>query len=95
MEPKIEAGEIARIVHYECEGIENPYGWHTVDTRDGKSRLKGRKNIPVGTNALVVERVIIELEDRFHHDNAGTRVYYWCMCEAGRLMVDSRFVEAA
>ena len=90
---KIEAGSIARIVQFDCEGIERPYGWQTVDTRDGKSRLKGRKDIPHDSNALVIERLEIELEDRFHHDQPGSRIYYWCMSPAGRLMVDSRFVE--
>jgi len=90
----VESGEIATIVHYDNEGIEKPYGWTTVDTWDGKSRLKGRKDIPVGINALVIERVAVTLEDRFHHDQPGERVYYWCMCEAGRLMVDSRFVHS-
>jgi hypothetical protein len=89
----IEAGEIALIVHFDNEGIERPYGWSTVDTREGKSRLKGRKDVPAGTNALVIERVEIELEDRFHHDQPGRRIYYWCMSPAGRLMIDSRFVE--
>lgn len=90
---KIESGEIARIVQFDCEGIERPYGWQTVDTRDGKSRLKGRKDIPPDSNALIIERVEVELEDRFHHDQPGMRIYYWCMGPAGRLMVDSRFVE--
>lgn len=93
MEPKIEAGEIVKIIPWDCEGIENPYGWQTIDTREGKSRLKGKKDVRPNTNALVVERVEVVLEDRFHHDQPGTRVYYWCVCDAGRLMVDSRFVE--
>ena len=91
---KFENGDIVRIVPWDCEGIEPPYGWSSVEnTREGTLKLKGKKKIVANINALVVERVespaVTLTENKIEN-----RVYYWCMSEAGRLLVDSRFVEA-
>ena len=93
MEPKIEAGEIVKIVPWDCEGIEDPYGWQTVDTMpDGRYRLKGRKKIKPDINAVVIERIQAKATTVTEKD-IDERVYYWCMSEAGRLLVDCRFIK--
>jgi hypothetical protein len=81
-------------VAWDCEGIENPYGWQRIDRafveNPNAKRLKGRKPIETGTNALVVERV--QLDENFV-DLRGERVYYWCVLAGSRLLVDARFIE--
>jgi len=95
VEPKIEAGSIVRIVPWDCEGIENPYGWQRIDRalveNSNAKRLKLRKSIEPGTNALVVERV--QLDESFG-DLSGERVYYWCVLAGSRLLIDTKFIEA-
>jgi hypothetical protein len=89
----VEIGGIAKIVPWDCEGIEQPYGWSSAEhTREGSLKLKGKKKIPPDVNALVVERIespAVTVTD----NNIENRVYYWCISEAGRLLVDTRFVE--
>lgn len=94
MDAKIEPGEIAKIVSWDCEGIEEPYGWQTVDTMpDGRYRLKGRKKIKPDINTVVIERVQAKATTVTEKD-IDERVYYWCMSEAGRLLVDCRFIKS-
>ena len=92
---EIAAGEIVKIIPWDCEGIENPYGWQRIDRalveNPNAKRLKGRKAIEPGTNALVVEKV--QLDENFV-DLRGERVYYWCVLAGSRLLVDARFIEA-
>lgn len=91
---KFENGDIVRIVPYDCEGIEPPYGWSIVEnTREGTLKLKGKKKIAANVNALIVERIESPAATLTEHQ-IDNRVYYWCMSEMGRLLVDSRFVEA-
>ena len=92
---EISVGEIVRIVPWDCEGIENPYGWQRIDRalveNPSAKRLKGRKSIEPGTNALVVERV--QLDENFV-DLPGECVYYWCVLAGSRLLIDTKFIEA-
>jgi hypothetical protein len=91
---KIESGSIVRIVPWDCEGIEQPYGWMSVErVAENKNRLKGKKKIDGGTDALVVERVEMDTHTLME-DNYGLRVYYWCMSKHGRLLVDMKFIES-
>jgi len=91
---KFSNGDIVKLVPWDCEGIENPYGWSSAEnTREGTILLKGKKKISPGVNALVVERVESSATT-LNESKIENRVYYWCMSEAGRLFVDSRFIEA-
>jgi len=95
MQNQIEPGNIVKIVPWDCEGIEPPYGWQRIDRalveNPNAKRLKGRKSIEAGSNALVVERIKL---DESVIDIRGERVYYWCVLAGARLLVDERFIEA-
>jgi len=94
MSEKLLEGEIAKIVCWECEGIEQPYGWTSVDRlQEPRSRLKGKKKIRPDTDALVIERIETSAKNLMDED-LGRGVYYWCVTESGRLLVDSRFIKA-
>lgn len=90
----IETGGLAKIVPWDCEGIESPYGWSSVDNMsDGRSRFKGRKSIDANTDAVILERLEIK-GSTITDEDLGTRIYYKCWSKSGRLFVDSRFLEA-
>jgi hypothetical protein len=90
---KFENGDIVKLIPWDCEGIEPPYGWASAEhTQGGFLRLKGKKKITPGINALVVERVESPATT-LTEDKIENRIYYWCMSESGRLLVDTRFIE--
>lgn len=91
---EIMAGDIVRIVPWNCEGVENPYGWQRIDRalveNPKAKRFKGRKLIDPGSNALVIER--IDTDTNFL-DVPDEKVYYWCMLAGARLLVGAKFIE--
>jgi hypothetical protein len=94
MSERLIEGEIAKIVCWECEGIEPPYGWASLDkAQEGRARLKGKKKIRPETDALVIERVETAAKNLMEED-LGKGIYYWCVTDSGRLLVDSRFLKA-
>ena len=55
--------------------------------------LKGKKKIKPETDALVIERIETNAKNLMD-DDLGKGIYYWCVTDSGRLLVDSRFIKA-
>lgn len=91
-EDKIQIGELVMFEPWDCEGVEQPYGYKVFDKRDWDphkkkmlEKLSGRRKITPGAKGLVTgyEEVV-----RGNH----TDVMLWCLVEEGHLLVSTRFI---
>lgn len=92
-ETRVKIGDLISIEPWDCEGIENPYGYRIYDKRDWDplkkkmfEKLSGKVKINPGSKALVTGRESVNLgnlED----------VMFWCLVEGHQLIVSSRFVQ--
>lgn len=91
-ESSIKVGDIVWIVQAKSSS-EEPHGWSSVSLMpDGRYRLKERKKIRSNVNAVIIEKVQ-KAATTITDISLDERVYYWCISEAGRLLVDCKFVE--
>lgn len=84
-------GELLRVVPWNCEGIEMPYGykehfkmWDPSKQKTYEDLRKKRKITP-GTPALVTEKVTDP--DSFRSP------LYWCIVEGEKLIISHTFLE--
>ena len=85
------AGELLRVIPWDCEGIEMPYGFRELfKTWDPEKKktfedLRKRVKIVPGSSALVMERVVDQ--DSFRSP------MYWCIVGNERLLISHTFLE--
>ena len=92
IDDKIQIGDLVMFEPWDCEGIEQPYGYKVFDKRDWDpfkkkmlEKLSGRCKITPGAKGLVTGR---EEVVRGNH----TEVMLWCLVQEGQLLVSTRFI---
>ena len=92
IDDKIQIGDLVMFEPWDCEGIEQPYGFRVYDNRywDPKikkmlEKLTGRKKISPGAKGLVTGREIVTFSN-------FEDVMLWCLVEEKQLLVSTRFI---
>lgn len=89
---KAKIGDLVTIAPWDCEGIENPYGYLVFEKRDWDPKVKKmfeklqkKVKIKPGASALVTGHEIVT-------ETYGGENYYWCLVEGNHLIVSHRFI---
>ena len=85
------AGELLRVVPWDCEGVEMPYGhresfkmWDPAKQKAYED-IRKKVKIPPDSPALVMERIA---------DSESSRSpLYWCIVNGDRLLISHIFLE--
>ena len=92
-EIRVKIGDLISIEPWDCEGIENPYGYKIYDKRDWDplkkkmfEKLSGKVRITAGSKALITGREEVDLGN-------NEDVMFWCLVEGRQLIVSSRFIQ--
>jgi hypothetical protein len=92
-ETRVQIGDLISLEPWDCEGIENPYGYKIYDKRDWDpqkkkmfEKLSGKVRIVPGSKALVTGRESVDLGNI-------KDTMFWCLVEGRQLRVSSRFVQ--
>ena len=92
IDDKIQIGELVMFEPWDCEGIEQPFGFRVYDNRYWEpktkmmlEKLSGRKKITPGAKGLVTGREEVTLGN-------FNDVMLWCLVEENQLLVSTRFI---